>query len=248
MHPPIIEGNLAQPVIRRLSALRQMSEQGIALLQQAIRDGLRRAGAGEDLISEGDAVDGVRIILSGWLCRYKTLADGRRQIVSFILPGDTCDACVYLLSVMDHSIGTLTPVSYAEIKRDAFERLLAGNRSLAEAMWCETMVNSAVQREWTVNVGRRVALERVAHVLCELHERLLPVGMVDDNSYAFPVTQMDLADATGLSVVHVNRTLQELRSSGLIVLRDRTLTINDLKALQDMALFTSDYLHTKRRD
>ncbi|MHC2438778.1 Crp/Fnr family transcriptional regulator [Bradyrhizobium sp. USDA 4451] len=248
MHPPVIEGNLAQPVIRRLSALRQMSEQGIALLQQAIRDGLRRAGAGEDLISEGDAVDGVRIILSGWLCRYKALADGRRQIVSFILPGDTCDACVYLLSVMDHSIGTLTPVSYAEIKRDAFERLLAGNRSLAEAMWCETMVNSAVQREWTVNVGRRVALERVAHVLCELHERLLPVGMVDDNSYAFPVTQMDLADATGLSVVHVNRTLQELRSSGLIVLRDRTLTINDLKALQDMALFTSDYLHTKRRD
>ncbi|WP_407152441.1 Crp/Fnr family transcriptional regulator [Bradyrhizobium sp. ORS 86] len=243
----MIEGNLAQPVIRRLDALRQLSEQGVALLQRAIREGVRRAGPGEDLINEGDAVDSVRIILSGWLYRYKTLQDGRRQIVGFILPGDTCDTCVYLLSVMDHTIGTLTPVIYAEVKRDAFEALLAGDRSLAEALWCETMVNSAVQREWTVNVGRRLALERVAHLLCEIHERLHSVGMINDNSCAFPVTQTDLADATGLSVVHVNRTLQELRSAGLIVLRERTLTINDLGALQDIALFSSDYLHSKRR-
>ncbi|MGY4260031.1 CRP-like cAMP-binding protein [Bradyrhizobium sp. USDA 4516] len=247
MHPPILEGNLAQPVIRRLNALRQLSERGVALLQQAIQEGLHRARPGEDLATEGDPVESVRIILSGWLCRYKTLPDGRRQIVNFILPGDSCDACVYLLSVMDHSIGALTPVTYADIKRPAFEQLLASDRSLEEALWCETMVNSAIQREWTVNIGRRVALERVAHLLCELHERLLPVGMIDGDSCLFPVTQMDLADATGLSVVHVNRTLQELRGSGLIVLRDRMLTINDLKLLKDTALFSADYLHTKRR-
>ncbi|MBR0874294.1 Crp/Fnr family transcriptional regulator [Bradyrhizobium tropiciagri] len=247
MHPPMLEGNLAQPVIRRLNALRQLSDRGIALLQQAIQDGLQRARAGEDIVSEGDPVDGVRIILSGWLCRYKTLEDGRRQIVNFVLPGDSCDACVYLLSVMDHSIGALTPVTYAEIERAAFEKLLAGDRSLAEALWCETMVNSAIQREWTVNIGRRIALERIAHLLCELHERLLPVGMIEDGSCLFPITQMDLADATGLSVVHVNRTLQELRGAGLIVLRDRTLTITDLKVLQGTALFSADYLHTKRR-
>ncbi|QOZ32858.1 Crp/Fnr family transcriptional regulator [Bradyrhizobium sp. CCBAU 53421] len=247
MHSPMLEGNLAQPVIRRLNALRQLSERGIALLQQAIQEGLQRARPGEDLVSEGDPIDGVRIILSGWLARYKTLEDGRRQIVNFVLPGDCCDACVYLLSVMDHSIGALTSVTYAAIGRAAFEQLLASDRSLEEAMWCETMVNSAIQREWTVNIGRRVALERVAHLLCELYERLLPVGMIDDDSCVFPVTQMDLADATGLSVVHVNRTLQELRSSGLIVLRDRTLTITDLKVLKDTALFSADYLHTKRR-
>jgi CRP-like cAMP-binding protein len=243
----MLEGNLAQPVIRRLNALRQLSERGIALLQQAIQDGLRRARPGEDITSEGDPIDSVRIVLSGWLCRYKTLEDGRRQIVNFVLPGDSCDACVYLLSVMDHSIGALTAVAYAEIKRAAFEQMLASDRSLAEAMWCETMVNSAIQREWTVNIGRRDALERVAHLLCELYERLLPVGMIDDGSCSFPVTQMDLGDATGLSVVHVNRTLQELRTSGLIVLRDRTLTITDLKVLKDTALFSADYLHTKRR-
>ena len=247
MHSPMLEGNLAQPVIRRLNALHQLSERGAALLQQAIQDGLQRARPGEDIATEGDPIDSVRIVLSGWLCRYKTLEDGRRQIVNFVLPGDSCDACVYFLSVMDHSIGALTPVAYADIKRATFEQLLAGDRSLAEAMWCETMVNSAIQREWTVNIGRRNALERVAHLLCELYERLLPVGMIDDGSCLFPVTQMDLADATGLSVVHVNRTLQELRSSGLIVLRDRTLTIHDLQVLKDTALFSPDYLHTKRR-
>ncbi|MBR0798914.1 Crp/Fnr family transcriptional regulator [Bradyrhizobium jicamae] len=246
MHSPALEGNLAQPVIRRLDALRQLSERGIALLQRAILEGLQRAGQGEDLANEGDPVDSVRIILSGWLCRFKTLEDGRRQITSFILPGDACDACVYLLSVMDHSIGTLTPVIYADIKRPVFERLLAADQSLAQAFWCETMVNSAIQREWTVNIGRRIALERVAHLLCEIHERLRPVGMIDGDSCAFPVTQIDLADATGLSVVHVNRTLQELRASRLITLRDRTLTIMDLRGLQNIALFTADYLHTKR--
>ena len=246
MHPPVLEGNLAQPVIRRLNAMRQLSERGIALLQQAIQDGLLRALPGAAVATAGDPVDSVRIILSGWLCRYKTLADGRRQIVNFVLPGDSCDACVYLLSVMDHSIGALTPVTYADIKRPVFEQLLASDRSLEEALWCETMVSSAIQREWTVNIGRRVALERVAHLLCELYERLLPVGMIDGDSCLFPITQMDLADATGLSVVHVNRTLQELRGSGLIVLRDRILTINDLKQLKDTALFSADYLHTKR--
>ncbi|KWV57046.1 cyclic nucleotide-binding protein [Bradyrhizobium macuxiense] len=247
MHPQKLEGNPAQPVIRRLNALRPLSEHGAVLLQQAIQEGLHRAGPGEDLVIEGEAVDSVRIILSGWLCRYKTLEDGRRQIVNFILPGDTCDAHLYLLSVMDYSIGTLTSVSYAEIKRSLFEKLVANDRSLAEAFWCETLVSGATQREWTVSIGRRVALERVAHLLCEIQERLHQVGLVDDGSCAFPVTQIDLADATGLSVVHVNRTLQELRNSRLIVLRDRMLTINDLSALQDLALFSPDYLRTKRR-
>lgn len=247
MPPRLAEGNVAQPVIRRLNSLRQLSREGTAFLQQAIQDGLLHAGPNEDIISEGDTVDSVRIVVSGWLSRYKMLEDGRRQIVNFVLPGDTCDAHVYLLPMMDHSIGTVTPVVYAEIKRAEFERLVERDRSLAEAFWCETMVNSAIQREWTVNVGRRVALERVAHLLCEVFERLQPVGLADGNSCAFPVTQMDLADATGLSVVHVNRTLQELRGFGLITLRDRTLTIHDLAGLQNTAMFSGDYLRTKRR-
>jgi CRP-like cAMP-binding protein len=246
MYPPHLDGSLAQLVIRRLNALRRLSDEGIASLERAIHDGMHHIGAGEDLICEGDTVNSVRLILSGWLCRYKTLEDGRRQIVNFILPGETCDAYAYLLSVMDHSIASLTPVVYAEVKRPQFEALVAHDRSLAEAFWCETLVNSAIQREWAISLGRRLALERVAHLLCEIHERLRPVGLIEGNSCSFPVTQMDLADATGLSVVHLNRTLQELRSAGLILLRERTLTITDLGALKSTALFSPNYLYLYR--
>ncbi|WP_375160708.1 Crp/Fnr family transcriptional regulator [Bradyrhizobium sp. RDT46] len=239
--------SVVEPAIRRLGALRPLSAEARASLEYAMLEGLQRAGSDEDLLAEGDPVDSVRILLSGWLCRYKTLEDGRRQIVNFVFPGESCDAHAYLLPVMDHSIATLTPVVYAEIKRARFETLLAGDRSLAEAFWCETLVNSAIQREWVVNLGRRMAVERVAHLFCEIFERLRPVGMIEGNSCIMPVTQTDLADATGLSVVHLNRTVQELRASGLIVLRDRTLTINDRAALEDAALFSPGYLQLYRR-
>lgn len=234
-----------QVVVRRLNALAPLSDAGIAALVKAIGERVLRAGPGEDIVREGDRPDRVRMILSGWLTRYKTLEDGRRQIVNFLLPGDTCDAQIYLLRQMDHSIGTLTPVVYAEIEAARFEELLAADRSLAEAFQLETLVAMAIQREWTISLGRRVAHERVAHLLCEVFERLRTVGLLDGLSCAFPITQMDLADATGLSVVHVNRTIQELRASNLIVLRERTLTINDLAALKSLALFLPNYLHLR---
>jgi CRP-like cAMP-binding protein len=246
MHPTPFDGSLAQPAVRRLNVLRQVSGEGIALLERAIAEGLQRAGSGEDIVVEGDPADRVRIVLSGWLCRYKALEDGRRQIVNFIFPGESCDAYCFLLAKMDHSIATITPVTYAEIHRTRFETMVATDRSLAEAFWCDTLLNAAIQREWTINLGRRVALERVAHLFCEIFERLRPVGLIDGNSCNFPVTQMDLADATGLSVVHLNRTLQELRASGLIVLRERTLTINNLDALKDVARFSPNYLSKYR--
>jgi CRP-like cAMP-binding protein len=236
-------GTQTEPVIRRLSALRSISESTAAALDRALRERVLRMDAGQDLIAEGDRPDRIRIILSGWLARYKTLEDGRRQIVNFVLPGDTCDAFSYLLPRLDHSICSLTTVIYSEIERDRFEALMAGDRMLAEALWCEQLVNCAIQREWAVNIGRRVALERVAHLLCEIVERLRTVGLLNGDSCGFPVTQMDLADATGLSVVHLNRTLQELRAAGLIVLRERVLSISDLDALRNAGLFNPIYLH-----
>src|SRR5262249_21763703 len=223
MHTTSADTRQPQTVIRRLSAVAPLSDAGIAALVKAIGERIQRAGPGEELVCEGDRPDRVLMILSGWLTRYKTLEDGRRQIVNFLLPGDTCDPQIYLLQQMDHSIGTLTPVAYAEIEPSRFEGLLAADKSLAEAFRIEALVSSAIQREWAINLGRRVALERVAHLLCEIFERLRTVGLLEGNSCPFPVTQMDLADATGLSVVHVNRTIQELRASDLIVLRDRTL-------------------------
>ncbi len=243
MSPAHPHGTQTLPVIRRLGAYRPLSEQGVLAVDKAVRERILRVRAGEDLISEGDRPDRVWVILSGWLSRYKTLEDGRRQIVNFILPGDTCDAYVYLLPRMDHSIGALTSVVYSEIERDRFEGLIASDRTVAEALWCELLAGNAIQREWAVNIGRRLALGRVAHLLCEIFERLRPVGLLEGNSCAFPITQLDLADATGLSVVHLNRTLQELRASGLIVLRERTLTVNDLDELKKAGLFNPNYLH-----
>ncbi|SFH69849.1 Crp/Fnr family transcriptional regulator [Bradyrhizobium sp. Gha] len=240
------DGGLAHAAVRRLNALRPLSEEAVAALEQTILEGLFRAGPGEDLVAEGDRVDSVRVVLSGWLFRHKTLEDGRRQIVNFILPGETCDAHAYLLPMIDHSITTATAVAYAEIKRARFEKLTSSEPTLAEAFLCETALNNAIQREWAINLGRRVALEKVAHLFCEIYERLRPVGQVDGTSCSFPVTQMDLADATGLSVVHLNRTIQELRASGLITLRERTLTIPDLDALKSAALFSPGYLQLYR--
>ncbi|MBV9461766.1 MAG: Crp/Fnr family transcriptional regulator [Bradyrhizobium sp.] len=236
-----------EPIVRRLNALRRLSEKGIATLRAVVRERPAKAAAGEDLVCEGDRCDSVRLFLSGWACRYKALEDGRRQILSFILPGDTCDAYIYLLSSMDHSIATLTPVTFCELDRTAFERLMAADASVAEAFHSETLTARAIQREWGINLGRRDALERVAHIICELFERLRAVGLTDGHSFAFPVTQMDLADATGLSTVHLNRTLQELRGAGLITLRDRSLTIVDLQALRGTAMFNPNYLHLDRR-
>jgi len=246
MSPARFDGTPVQPVVRRLNALRSLSAAAAEALDRALRERMRCADAGHDLVSEGDRPERIRVVLSGWLCRYKTLEDGRRQIVNFVLPGDICDSFVYLLPQLDHSIGTLTPVVYSEIDRTQFEGLVATDRSLAEALWCETLSDISIQREWAVNIGRRIALERVAHLLCEIVERLRPIGLWSGKSCPFPVTQMDMADATGLSVVHLNRTLQELRANGLIVLRDRMLSINDLDALQDTALFNPSYLHYAR--
>jgi len=240
------EGSQAQPVLRRLGAFRRLSDGGLSALDEAIRERVLRAVAGHDLVCEGDRPEGVRFILSGWLARYKTLQDGRRQIVGFILPGDTCDAHVYLLSEMDHSIGALTPIVYSELERTQFEALMAADRTVAEAMWRESLAAAAIQREWTVNIGRRGALERVAHLLCEVIERLRPIGLIMGNSCTWPITQRDLADATGLSIVHLNRTLQELRGAGLIVLRERMLTVHNLAALKAAGLFNPNYLHYLR--
>lgn len=230
-------------VIQRLNALGPLTEGGAAALEGALRERVRRRSAREDLAQEGDRPDGLRVVLSGWANRYKTLEDGRRQVVNLLLPGDTCDYGFHLLHEMDHSIAALTALSYAELSRESLEQLTSAHPSLAQALWRETLVTASIQREWTVNLGQRIAYERVAHLLCEVFLRLRTVGLTNGTTCAFPLTQADMADATGLSVVHVNRTVQELRAAGLIVLRDKSLTVNDLQALQDAALFNPNYLH-----
>nr|USU32740.1 Crp/Fnr family transcriptional regulator [Methylobacterium sp. OTU13CASTA1] len=199
-----------------------------------------------DIIREGEDPRVVRLVLSGWACRYKQLPDGCRQIVAFFLPGDLCDHNVFVLSEMDHSIGTLTAVTLIEIAPAAFEAMMSARPQVTRALWWESLVNAGTQREWILNLGGRDALERLAHLFCELFHRLRGIGQTQDASYDMPLTQSDLAEVTGLTPVHVNRTLQTLRQRGLLTLKGRRLTILSRPGLERLALFNPNYLHLER--
>jgi CRP-like cAMP-binding protein len=231
------------PLVRKLQRFARLSTGDRQALNDAARQAVRKIGPREDIIREGESPDQVNLILSGWACRYKQLEDGRRQIIAFFLPGDLCDTHVFVMREMDHSIGTLSAVTVAEIGRDVLTAITEQHPRVTQALWWEMLVATAVQREWTVNIGQRTATERLGHLFCELFLRMRAVDLTDGTSCELPVTQVDLADALGLSNVHVNRVLQELRANGLVTLRGRHLTIPDLSALKAASLFNPNYLH-----
>lgn len=200
-----------------------------------------------DLIREGDAPDGVILIMEGIACRQKLRANGARQITAYLVPGDACDLDVALLTQMDHTITTLSACRVVRIPIDVVKRIMDEHPAIARSLRMGTLVDEATLREWLVNVGCRSAIERIAHLFCELLVRLQVVGFASENSYEFPVTQLDLADTVGLSNVHVNRSLQELRRQGVIELKGRTLKILDRQRLKSIAEFNSKYLHLGTR-
>lgn len=234
---------MCSPLIRKLQQFTKLSRSDREALHALASLRVRHLSPRDDLIHEGDRPEHINLILNGWVCRYKTLEDGRRQIIAFLLPGDLCDLNVFILREMDHSMAAITAVSVIEVPREVMETLTLEHPRVTQALWWDNLVTAAIQREWNVNLGQRTAFERVAHILCELFLRLRAIGMTDGTTCEFPVTQVDLADATGLSAVHLNRTLQELRAADLIVLRGKLLTIPDLPALQAVALFNPNYLH-----
>ncbi|MCJ2079843.1 Crp/Fnr family transcriptional regulator [Methylobacterium sp. J-090] len=205
----------------------------------------RQVGAHVDLIREGEAPENVHLILDGFACRYKVLPNGQRQIMAYFVPGDFCDLNVFILDEMDHNIGTISPCRVVDIPRRSIDEITARYPNITKAFWWCALVDEAVLREWLVNIGGRPPNQRIAHLLCELHTRLEAVGCVTDNSFSFPFTQIDLADTMGLSNVHVNRTIRELKALGLITLKQRTLTILDVDRIKAYCHFTPNYLHLR---
>jgi len=188
----------------------------------------------------------VRLLVSGWACRYNDLPDGRRQIVGFFLPGDFCDFNIYILSELDHSIGALTALRYYEIQPEQFQVVIEQRPHLLRALLWNEMVSSGIQREWLLSIGQRSPFERLARLFVELYYRLKAVRLAAGLRFDLPITQNHLAEANGLSLVHLDRTLQEMRREGLIELADRQLRIIDLDRLKRAALFNSNYLHPNR--
>ncbi len=240
------EEPLPNPLIEKLTHFVKLASDDEAMIRRVSAERVRNFGAREDIVREGDKPQYINLILSGWACRYKVLEDGRRQVIAFFLPGDLCDLNVFVLRQMDHSIGAITAVSVSEISRGGFDELMLAHPRVTQALWWEALVAMATQREWAVNLGQRDAAERMAHLFCELFVRLRTVGLTRGHSCDMPLTQAELGEATGLSAVHVNRTLQELRALGLVVLKDRTLTVPRFEALARIAMFNANYLHLER--
>ena len=237
---------MMNPLLRKLGNFTVLAEDESKALDDACQT-VRDLGAREDVITQGDRTGGVKLILEGFACRYKSLEDGRRQIVSYFVPGDLCDLRVFILKRMDHSIGTISPCKVATISPDDVLRLTHNYPNLTRALWWSTLVEEAILREWIVNVGQRNALERMAHLFCELLYRFRAVGLNQGLSCTLPLTQVELAETLGLSSVHVNRTLQELRRQQLISLDGGTLTIQNLAALEEVSFFNAEYLHLDYR-
>lgn len=227
----------------RLSAFARLSQDDRDILSNVLQKRVRVLPARHDIIREGEKPRFVNVILEGWAQRYKQLPDGRRQILSFFVGGDLCDTNVFILKAMDHSISTVTRARIAEIAQPEFEALMERSPRITRALWWHELVTVAIQREWTTNIGQRTAYERIAHLLCELFVRLRAVGLVEGDECDFPLTQSEVAEASGLTQVHVNRTIQEMRREGLIELRNKRLTVPDLDRLMAVATFNPNYLH-----
>src|SRR5215204_6510508 len=199
--------------------------------------------ADQDIVREGDRPSLSCLLLEGFACTYKMTGDGQRQIMAFYISGDIPDLQSLHLRVLDTSLSTITPCKVGFIQHETLHDLCERFPRIASALWRETLIDASIFREWTVNVGRREAYARIAHVLCELMARLEVVGLAKDHTCEIPITQGEFADATGLSNVHVNRVLQELRGDGLIVFKGRTLEIPDRDKLKEAGEFDPTYLH-----
>lgn len=231
------------PFVAKLENFTRLSAGDRAAAESLARERPTRHSPRSDVVREGDPPRVVRIVTEGWASRYKQMEDGRRQVVGLFLPGDVCDLNVFIMREMDHSIAALTPLTVANVSRDAFERAALAHPRLLQALWWESLVNLATQREWSFNLGSRTALERILHLLCEVFLRSRAAGLALGDTCPCPLTQATIADITGLSAVHVSRTFQVVREEGLVELQGRTLRVPDLSALMEACLFNPNYLH-----
>jgi CRP-like cAMP-binding protein len=195
------------------------------------------------LVREGEPTSVCTLLMTGFAFRQKLVDNGARQIISFHIPGEFLDVQNCLLNVADHNVQALTRISVAAVQKGPLLELMGSRPQIRKAVWLDSLVDASIFREWVVNLGRRDAKARIAHLLCELAERLKDAGYVDGEMYDFPLTQEQIADATGLTAVHTNRTLQSLRKDGLISLASSRLTILDWDALCETADFNERYLH-----
>jgi len=232
--------------LMKLRARDDISAAEEAALRDAVGDVVHYP-ADHTFITPGQELSCSTLLLDGILCRYKDLSDGQRQITELHVAGDFADLHSFTLKHLDHSVMALTPARVVQVPHEKLKGITEEHPHLARVLWFSTNLDAAIHREWEVSLGRRNALQRTAHLFCELQVRLGLVGLASEKGFELPITQVELAECLGLTSVHVNRVLKELRERGLVEFRGGRVTISDLAALRRAAEFDPAFLYLDKR-
>ena len=245
MHHPY--KNEPHPLVRKMESIADLTSDEQAGLR-ALPMMVREIPADSDIVRDGDRPSQCCLLLEGMLSRYKYAGeDGRRQILAFHIAGEIPDLQSLYLKTMDHSMAAVVTSKVGFIQHDTMYRFMAEFPRLAGVFWRETLIDAAIFREWMVGMGRRRAPGRIAHFFCEMYVRLDSIGMADEWTVPLPITQEELGDALGLSSVHTNRALQDLRGENLIAFDRGRLTVLDWRRLVAKGEFEDTYLHLDRK-
>jgi CRP-like cAMP-binding protein len=232
--------------LMKLRARDDISAEEEQALRQAVGDVVSYP-ADLTFITAGKELDCSTLLIDGVICRYKDLSEGQRQITELHVPGDFADLHSFTLKHLDHSVMTLTPCKVVRVPHENLKTITERYPHLARVLWFTTNLDAAIHREWEVSLGRRTALQRTAHLFCELQVRLGLVELATDHEYGFAVTQAELSECLGLTSVHVNRVLKELRERELVEFRSGKVKIFDLGELRRVAEFDPTYLYLDNR-
>jgi CRP-like cAMP-binding protein len=206
----------------------------------------RVVSANQILVRTGEKLHSSLILLNGWLARRKDLRGGERQVIGLHIAGDFADLHGFTLKSLDHDVVTLSDCTIGIVPHERLREMTEHHPRLGRAYWLSTNVDAAMNRELALSLGRRPAISRMAHLFCELYVRLEAVGRARPDGYQFPLTQRELAQCLGLTLVHANRTIQEIRRRRLVELENRQLTILDRGGLEDLAEFDPAYLYLEQ--
>jgi CRP-like cAMP-binding protein len=229
-------------LVRRLQISSGLSQEDIREIQE-LPITVKDYPAERAVVRDGERATECCLIADGFCMRSKTISDGKRQILSLHIPGEIPDLMSLFLHVMDHDLSTLTPCTLGFIKHETLQRLHRRAPDVAEIFWRDTLIDAAMFREWIVNVGQRPAPARLVHVMVELRERLKMIGRVQGNSFEMPLTQEQIGEALGITAVHANRVIRQLREDGIVEMQRGRVKVLDEAKLQELADFDDRYLH-----
>jgi CRP-like cAMP-binding protein len=229
---------------RKLAHFIELSEPELETLR-SMPAKFRHVPGRTDIVADNTWPSELSLITQGFACRYKMLGKDTRQIMAFLIPGDICDLRALLTGRMDHAVAALNDCQVATIPRETIFNAIEKYPRIELALWRDTMLDAALYRQWLINLGRREAHQRIAHLLCEIWTRLEAIGQAEGTTYEFPITQSDLADAMGLSLVHINKRLKRLREDDLVTFRANKVQVHDWARLRSVAGFDPAYLQLR---